>query len=238
MREMRWITLAAVVALGVSGCTTRTGKGAAVGGVSGAVLGAGAGAAIGGNKGAVIGAGVGAATGAAGGALIGRYMDKQAAAMEKKVDNAQIVRQGDRLLVNFNSQILFGVDQDDLKHQARQDLAEFARVLNDYPDTNVVIQGHTDSTGPGEYNEELSWRRAQAVVAFLEDEGVRRGRLSAQGLGEGEPAASNTTEEGRRLNRRVHIEITANETLRRQAAEADRQAASQQRAAVPRQSAR
>jgi outer membrane protein OmpA-like peptidoglycan-associated protein len=105
-----------------------------------------------------------------------------------------------------------------LKPTAVHDLAEFAKVLNLYPDTNLVIEGHTDSTGPRDFNEQLSWNRAQAVVNFLKHEDVARDRLAAQGFADTQPKASNTTEEGRRLNRRVDIEITANERLKREAA--------------------
>jgi outer membrane protein OmpA-like peptidoglycan-associated protein len=203
----------------VIGCTTRAGKGAAVGGVSGAVLGAGAGAAAGGSKGAVIGAGVGAAAGAGAGALIGRYMDRQAAAVRKDVGSADVVREGDKLVVRFNSQILFDTESAVLRSSAKHDLAEFARVLKQYPDTNVLVEGHTDSTGPRGYNEQLSWKRAESVINFLEREGVAHDRLAGQGLGERAPVASNTTAYGRAENRRVEVEIAANDQLRKRAAQ-------------------
>jgi outer membrane protein OmpA-like peptidoglycan-associated protein len=229
------MVMVVVVSL-LGGCATRTKTGAAVGGVSGAAVGAGVGALAGGPKGALIGAGVGAAAGAGAGALIGRYMDKQAEAMKKNVKTAQVVRQGDKLLVQFNSQILFDTNEAKLKQQSIHDLSEFAKVLNLYPDTNLLIEGHTDSTGPRDFNERLSVDRAQSVVAFLRQEDVGRDRLAARGFADTEPAASNTTEEGRRLNRRVQIEITANEALKREAA-ATAAASQPQKAPVVRASA-
>jgi outer membrane protein OmpA-like peptidoglycan-associated protein len=219
-----------VVMVSLLGCATRTKTGAAVGGASGAAVGAGVGAIAGGPKGALIGAGVGAAAGAGAGALIGRYMDKQAEAMKKNVRSAQVVREGDKLLVQFNNQILFDLNEAKLKEQSIHDLDEFAKVLNLYPDTNLLIEGHTDSTGPRDFNEKLSWDRAQSVVEFLRREDVARDRMAAKGFADTQPVASNTTEEGRRLNRRVQIEITANDRLKREAAA---QATSQQPQRAP-----
>src|SRR3954454_12244749 len=213
-----WV--AVLVLLG--GCATHAGRGAAVGSASGAAVGAGAGALAGGGKGALLGAGIGAAAGAGAGALIGRYMDRQAAAMRRDVKSAEIERQGDKVVVRFNSQILFDVDRAELRPQSRTDLGELARVLKQYPDTDLKVEGYTDSTGAAGYNDELSWKRAKAVVDFLASEGVARGRLAAQGYGERQPAASNSTAEGRRLNRRVQIDIAPNQELRRRASSASR----------------
>ena len=99
----------------MAGCSSRQKTGAAVGGVGGAVVGAGVGAAAGGKKGALVGAGVGAAAGATGGALVGRYMDRQEAELRREVDNARIVREGDQLTVQFDSEILFDTGRADLQ---------------------------------------------------------------------------------------------------------------------------
>jgi outer membrane protein OmpA-like peptidoglycan-associated protein len=212
------MVMSVALAAAVTGCTTRAGKGAAVGGVSGAVLGAGAGAAAGGTKGAAIGAGVGAAAGAGAGALIGRYMDRQAAAMKNDVKSAQVERQGDKVVVRFNSQILFDTNEAELKPESKTDLIEFAKVLTSYPDTVLLVEGHTDSTGPRDFNAELSMRRATTVIGFLEAHGVARGRMTPKGYADSQPVASNTTAYGRRENRRVQIEIAPSKDLQERAA--------------------
>jgi outer membrane protein OmpA-like peptidoglycan-associated protein len=219
----RWGTAAMAGAMALAmGCATRTRTGTAVGAASGAAVGAGLGAAAGGGKGAVIGAGVGAAAGAGTGALIGRYMDRQEAELRRDVRGAEIKRQGDKLLVKFDSDILFDVDEAGLRPAAKRDLKELAEVLQKYADTDLVIEGHTDSTGTRAHNEELSWRRARAVVDYLESHGVRASRMAAQGYSESRPVASNKTEEGRARNRRVQVEIAANDQLRKKlAAEAE-----------------
>ena len=82
---------------------------------SGAAVGAGVGAAAGGKKGALVGAGVGAAVGATAGALVGRYMDNQEKELRKEVESARVVRAGDKLVVEFNSAILFDTGQATLR---------------------------------------------------------------------------------------------------------------------------
>jgi outer membrane protein OmpA-like peptidoglycan-associated protein len=227
------VVAAATVLIGTTaGCATKTGKGAAIGAGSGAAVGAGVGALAGGKKGALIGAGVGAAAGAGTGALIGRYMDKQEAALRKDVQAAEIRRQGDKLVVKFNNEILFDIDSWTLKQTAKEDLRDFSEVLRKYEDTDLVIEGHTDSTGTRAHNEELSWKRARAVVDFLESHGVKTSRMAAQGFSETRPVASNATTEGRQKNRRVQVEIAANETLRKRDAAAAREQQSLDRRAA------
>jgi outer membrane protein OmpA-like peptidoglycan-associated protein len=208
-----------VAAAAAVGCSSRQKTGAAVGGVSGAVVGAGVGAAAGGKKGALVGAGVGAAAGATGGALVGRYMDKQEAELRREVDNARIVREGDQLTVQFDSEILFDTGRADLETSARQDLQEFAEILKKYDQTNLVVEGHTDSTGSRTINEKLSLARAETVVEYLGLRGVQQSRLTPRGYAYDQPVASNATADGRQKNRRVEIEIAPSPELRKQAAE-------------------
>jgi outer membrane protein OmpA-like peptidoglycan-associated protein len=203
----------------MAGCSSRQKTGAAVGGVGGAVVGAGVGAAAGGKKGALVGAGVGAAAGATGGALVGRYMDRQEAELRREVDNARIVRQGDQLTVQFDSEILFDTGRADLQTKARSDLQEFAEILKKYDQTNLRVEGHTDSTGSREINEKLSLARAETVVEYLGLRGVERARLTPRGFAYDQPVASNATADGRQKNRRVEIEIAPSPELRKQAAE-------------------
>jgi outer membrane protein OmpA-like peptidoglycan-associated protein len=225
MRACKVGGILVAAALVAGGCSTKQGKGAAIGGVSGAVLGAGAGAAAKGNKGAVVGAAVGAAAGAAGGALIGRYMDKQEKELRREVSGARIIRDGDRLVVEFDSAILFDVGQSTLRPSAQHDLADFAEVLKKYPDTDLTIAGHTDSTGSRQLNERLSLERADAVVEYLTLRGVATRRMIPRGYAYDHPVASNATESGRQQNRRVEVQIAANEDLRRRDSAAEKAAA-------------
>lgn len=185
----------------------RTGEGAAIGAVTGAALGT----IIAGNngndkaKGAVTGAVVGGVVGG----LIGNSLDKQAAELQTQISNDRIIiiREGDKLIVRMPDDILFDVDSTQVKKPLRADLRVLARSLNNYPDTTVVVTGHTDNTGSAEYNQNLSLRRAQAVTSILTNNGVNANRLRARGRGESDPIATNQTPEGRAQNRRVEIVI-------------------------------
>jgi outer membrane protein OmpA-like peptidoglycan-associated protein len=202
------------VALAGASCTGGAKKGAAVGGVVGGV----AGAVIGnqGDKtgtGAVIGATVGAATGA----IIGDYMARQKQELEQ-VEGAQVVQVGDELQVQFQSAILFDIDSSQLKPSAKDNIQQMAAVLVKYPDTNLLVIGHTDSTGSDAHNQTLSEQRALSVKDYLVTYGVQPGRLQSRGDGETRPVAGNDTAEGRTQNRRVEIQIAANEALKEKAA--------------------
>jgi outer membrane protein OmpA-like peptidoglycan-associated protein len=214
-RKIKLVAAICAVGFVAAACATKTGTGAAVGAGGGGLLGAGIGALMGGGKGAAVGAAVGAGVGAGTGALIGHYMDKQEKAL-KDVKSAKVERQGDKLVVKFNSAILFDTGKSDLKSASRTDLAEFAKVLKEYKDTDLVIEGHTDNKGKKPFNQKLSVARAESVVGFLEGEGVARGRLTGRGYADDMPVAPNDSESGRQQNRRVQIQIAANEALQKQ----------------------
>jgi outer membrane protein OmpA-like peptidoglycan-associated protein len=144
-------------------------------------------------------------------------MDKQAAEMQNRIPEAAVEREGDKLYVALPSGILFDVDQDAVRPDAREKLAQAAEVLKNYPDTFVNVEGHTDSTGSAEHNQALSERRAARVRDVLAASGVPAGRLSVRGYGETQPIADNATPEGRQENRRVQLEIRPNEKLKAQA---------------------
>jgi outer membrane protein OmpA-like peptidoglycan-associated protein len=200
-----------------SACATKTQSGALLGAGAGGLAGAGIGALAGGGKGAVVGGAVGAAAGAGAGALIGNYMDKQEKAL-KEVKGANVERQGDKLVVKFNSAILFDTGKSKLKPASEKDLTEFAKVLAEYKDTDLVIEGHTDNKGKKAANKKLSLARASSVIAFLQSKGVTKDRMAAKGYADDMPVATNASEAGRAQNRRVQIQITANEKLQQQAA--------------------
>ena len=214
-RKIKLIAAICVVGFVAAACATKAGTGAAVGAGGGGLLGAGIGALVGGGKGAAVGAAVGAGVGAGTGALIGHYMDKQEKAL-KEVKGAKVERAGDKLVVKFNSAILFDTGKSVLKPASRTDLAEFAKVLKEYKDTDLVIEGHTDNKGKKPMNQKLSVARAESVIGFLESEGVARSRLTGRGFADDMPVAPNDTEAGRSQNRRVQIQIAANESLQKQ----------------------
>lgn len=200
---------------------TNTGKGAAIGGGGGAALGAGIGALAGGGKGAAIGAAVGAAVGTGAGVLIGKKMDKQKAQLEK-IENVEVETVTDAndlqaLKVTLPSGILFKTNSSELSAAARESLVQFAVSLRDNPDTDITIYGHTDNTGSRAVNEKLSKERALSVANFLVGNSISRNRMKTEGLAYDVPVADNSTAEGRALNRRVEVYITANENMIQQA---------------------
>jgi outer membrane protein OmpA-like peptidoglycan-associated protein len=192
--------LAALAVLGGCASMNRTQKGAVIGGATGAAVGA----AVSKNdtKGAILGGAIGAVAGG----IIGNYLDKQAQEMEQ-VEGATVTREGDELKVAFENKILFDVDKSELKSASQDQLVTVAGILNKYPDTNIIVMGHTDNTGSDEYNQRLSERRARAVEGFLETKGVASGRITSKGYGETMPVADNATEAGRAENRRVELSI-------------------------------
>ncbi|MGD2123475.1 MAG: OmpA family protein [Gemmatimonadota bacterium] len=207
-------SLAVAAAFLLSGCASmsKTQEGAAVGGAAGAVLGG----IIGNQTGSTArGAILGAAIGGAAGAVIGRRMDEQAEALEEELPGAEVERVGEGIQVTFDSGILFDFDSYALRPEAREHLTNLAASLNEYPDSEVLIVGHTDSSGADEYNQRLSENRANAAGNHVIRAGVTPSRVKMMGLGETEPVASNDTEDGMQLNRRVEVAIFASEEYRK-----------------------
>jgi outer membrane protein OmpA-like peptidoglycan-associated protein len=182
--------------------------GAVVGGIIGKVSGSTA-------KGAIIGAAVGGAAGA----IIGDQMDRQAAELKQNIPGATVERVGEGIQVTFASGLLYDFDSDAVKPDARANLQSLAQSLDKYPDSDLLILGHTDSVGTDEYNKRLSVRRADAAAEYLVGQGVDRSRIATGGLGEEEPIAPNATADGRGRNRRVEVAIYASEELREEAKE-------------------
>jgi outer membrane protein OmpA-like peptidoglycan-associated protein len=191
--------------------TSNAVKGGVIGGVGGAVVGGIVGNELGNTAAGAI---IGAAVGGTAGALIGNHMDKQAEEMERDIENAKIERIGEGIKITFDSGILFETNSSTLQSQAKTNIANLAVILNKYPDTNILVTGHTDFDGTDEYNQSLSERRAESVSNYAMGQGVTSSRFSVIGLGELEPIASNDTVEGKQLNRRVEIAIFANEDLK------------------------
>lgn len=204
-----------LIIAGLSGCSgmSKTKKGAAIGAAAGTVVGAAVGSKSDNTgKGAVIGGAAGAVVGG----VIGHYMDKQAEELAE-IEGATTERVGDEIRVTFDNAILFDFDSSVLKSSSETQLTQMADVFVNYPDTDIIIAGHTDSKGSEEYNQKLSERRANAVKGFLMGKTIALERLTTYGYGESNPVADNDSDDGRRLNRRVEIEIRANEKLRARA---------------------
>jgi len=192
----------------------KTQKGAAIGAGTGGIIGAFIGKSAGNTA---LGAIIGGAVGGTAGAFIGRNMDRQAAEIKQTVPGATVIREGEGIIVKFDSGILFDVDKTDIKPAAQTNLQNLAVSLQKNPQTNIFIIGHTDDTGTPDHNVDLSLRRAMAVKEYLTSVGVNASRLSPQGKGETEPIVDNGTPDGRAQNRRVEIVIVANAKMKDQA---------------------
>jgi outer membrane protein OmpA-like peptidoglycan-associated protein len=193
---------------------SRTAQGGAIGAAGGAVIGGAIGAAAGNT---IVGALIGAAVGGAAGAFIGHYMDKQAAEMRQDLQGAKVERVGEGIKITFDSGLMFDVDKYDLRDASRQNLTKLGAILNKYPDTNVLIEGHTDSTGARDHNMTLSDNRAKAVAEYLATANVKSARFTVRGYGPDQPIGDNGTVYGRQQNRRVDLAIMANDKLKKAA---------------------
>jgi outer membrane protein OmpA-like peptidoglycan-associated protein len=206
--------LTGLLLLGSCKNTNKATKGAIIGTAGGAAAGAVIGKAAGNTAaGAIIGAAVGGTTGY----LIGRYMDKQAAELKKDLEGAEVERVGEGIKITFRQGIQFAVNSSELVAASKTNLDDLAKVLKKYEDTNILIEGHTDSTGKHDYNVKLSERRATSVSTYLKTLGVTGVRLTTVGYGPDQPVADNATDAGRQLNRRVEVAIFANDKLKKKA---------------------
>jgi len=204
---------AALLATGCAAPQTNTGKGAIYGTTGGAAAGALAGQLIGRNtQSTLIGAAIGAAVGGLAGAGIGNYMDRQEAALNQALAQsqaAQITREGNLLAITLKGDLTFDTDSTVVRPGLYNEIDRIAQVMVQYPETQIMVQGFTDSTGDAAYNQKLSERRAEAVKNLLIQRGVAPQRVTAVGYGETLPVATNATAVGRQMNRRVEIRIRA-----------------------------
>lgn len=188
----------------------------------GGAIGAGAGAAIGGVIGhksgnTVVGAIIGATVGGATGAVIGRQMDKQAEELQRDLEGATVERVGEGILITFNSGLQFNLNSYELQPATKTNLDDLAKTLDKYEDTDILIEGHTDSSGEDAYNMKLSENRADAVKDYLKTKGIKSGRIETKGYGETQPLQPNDSEAGRAVNRRVEVAIVANKKMQKAA---------------------
>ncbi len=220
------VALAMAVVITFTNCeavqnANKSQKGAAIGVAAGSILGAILGNNIGKGGNSELGAVIGAAVGGAAGAVIGKQMDEQAKKIEEEIPGAQVERVEDGIVITFdgeNSGVHFATDKYNINAESQATLDKLAAILVEYPETDVLVVGHTDSVGSDAYNMTLSKNRAQSVTNyFVNNKGLSSGRFTTHWFGEEQPVASNDTAEGRAQNRRVNIVIVPNENMEQQA---------------------
>jgi outer membrane protein OmpA-like peptidoglycan-associated protein len=194
-----------------NGAMTKSQKGGLIGAGGGAVVGAILGQAIGHDTGStLIGAALGAAAGGAGGYGVGKMMDNQERDMRDALatsEAAAVSREGNLLAVTFKGDVTFDTNSTEVRPGLYSEINRVAGVLNQYPNTLIRVEGHTDGKGSSEYNMDLSKRRANTVKTLLVQRGVADSRIEVIGFGKTMPVATNETEAGRQKNRRVEIKI-------------------------------
>jgi len=199
------------VGLLTSGCKSmnKMQKGAVIGAAGGAAVGAGVGKAA---NNTALGAIIGAAVGGVTGGVIGKQMDKQAEEIAQ-IPGAEVKRVGEGINVTFESGVLFNVDESALSSSAQTKITNLAEVFTKYPDSYILIEGHTDATGSSDHNMELSEKRAKSVAEYLQTHNVSSERIKTAWYGENQPKFPNDTEANKAQNRRVEFAIYANEAL-------------------------
>ncbi|GAA4966766.1 OmpA family protein [Algibacter aquimarinus] len=190
-------------------------KGAVIGATGGAVLGAIIGNNVGKGGNGELGAVIGGVIGGTAGVLIGNKMDKQAQKIEEEIPGVEVERVDDGIVVTFDegSGVYFATNKSDINSKSQETLNKLAGVFKEYSDTNILVVGHTDSTGDAIYNMELSKNRAYSVTRYLTNKGLNSSRFTTNWFGETQPLHDNSTSTGRAKNRRVNIAILPNEKM-------------------------
>ncbi len=207
------IFLISAVSILAAGCATmnKQQKGTVAGAAGGALIGAAV------SGGSIWGVLIGAAVGGTAGNLIGKKMDKQAKELKQAIPSAEVERVGEGINVTFNSGLMFKINSADISDSYKDDLAAAAGVFKNNAETNILIEGHTDDTGSDEINMNLSQKRAEAVSAFLQSNGIEATRLQTKWYGESQPKYANDGEENRQKNRRVELAVFANDQMKTKA---------------------
>jgi len=201
--------------------TSHKQRGATVGATTGAVIGGVLGNNVGKGNNTVLGAIIGAAIGGVAGGYIGNRMDKQAERIEEEIPGAEVTRVGEGINVTFTQGqgVHFDTNKSNIKGASIETLDKLAGIFKEYPKSYILVEGHTDSAGPDDYNMNLSKQRAESVTTYLISEGINNGRFTTKWYGEAQPKADNATSEGKAQNRRVELAIVANEELKEEAAQ-------------------
>ncbi len=221
--NLKKITVALMAVTLLTGCdavqnANNTQKGAVIGTAAGAVLGGIIGNNVG-KRNSALGAVLGGVVGGVAGGVIGKKMDKQAQKIESEIPGAEVTRVGEGIDVVFdeNSGVFFDTNKSNINAKSKANLNKLAGIFKEYPDTNIIVEGHTDSSGDDAYNMTLSQKRANAVSDYLVSQGISKSRLTIYAHGETLPKYDNGTAEGRAKNRRVELGIVANEKMKRDA---------------------
>jgi outer membrane protein OmpA-like peptidoglycan-associated protein len=211
MKRVIAILIVTCFSVSIFGCKTlnKSQKGAIIGAGAGGAVGAGVGKAAGNTA---LGAIIGATVGGVAGGIIGKQMDKAAEEIDQ-IPGAEVTRVGEGINVTFDSGVLFAHDSETLNTDAETKLTELTGILNKYPDTYILVEGHTDASGSDSYNEDLSKRRAKSVSEFLESHAIAESRIKTKWYGEDQPKFANDTAENMAKNRRVEFAIYANEEM-------------------------
>ncbi|UII75783.1 OmpA family protein [Flagellimonas sp. HMM57] len=212
------LTLSLMLSCNAIKNANNTQKGAGIGAAGGAVIGG----VIGNNVGkgnTALGAIIGAVVGGAAGGYIGNRMDRQAERIEEEIPGAEVNRVGEGINVTFNEDagVYFDTNKSDVKGTSASTLDKLAGIFKEYPNSNVLVEGHTDSAGSEEYNWSLSKQRAESVTKYLVSKGISSGRFTTKWYGETQPRESNETSAGKAKNRRVELAIVASEELKQEA---------------------
>ena len=223
------ITMASVLLMAL-GCqtvknTNHAQRGVAVGTTTGAVIGAVLGNNVGNKNHTVIGAIIGAAVGGAIGGVIGTKMDRQAEKIKNEVPGAVVERVGEGINVTFDENnpdgskagVFFDTDQYAITANSKLSLDKLVKIFVLNPETDILIEGHTDDVGTSPYNLRLSKKRAVAVGNFIKADGINPSRLTIKWYGESQPKTDNATDVGKAGNRRVEFGITANQKMKDEA---------------------
>jgi outer membrane protein OmpA-like peptidoglycan-associated protein len=184
-------------------------KGATIGATAGALLGAIIGNNVGSGKNSKLGALIGGVVGGGAGVLIGKKMDDQAKKIETEIPGAKVERVDSGIVITFdeNSGVYFDTSKSNINAKSQTTLNKLAGVFEEFIDTNILVIGHTDSSGRAAYNMTLSQKRALSVTDYLINKGLQNSRFTTQWFGETQPKYDNTTTEGRAKNRRVNVAI-------------------------------
>jgi len=224
------ILSAATMMMLVSGCetvrkTNNRDKGAVIGAAGGAVIGGVIGNNVGNKNNTALGAILGAVVGGVAGGIIGNKMDKQAEKIQTEIPGAKVERVGEGIDVTFDENnpdgskagVYFETNKYNISSNSKLALDKLQKIFAEYPETNILIEGHTDNVGTSEYNMGLSQRRAEAVGDYLKAAGVSSSRLIVKWYGETQPKVENNSDANKALNRRVQFVITANEKMKAEA---------------------
>jgi outer membrane protein OmpA-like peptidoglycan-associated protein len=221
---------AAAFTLLISGCssvkkTNKTQRGAAIGTAGGAVIGGIIGNNVGNKNNTVLGAVIGGVVGGVAGGIIGNKMDRQAEKIKNEIPGAEVERVGEGIIVSFPDKnpdgskmgVYFDFNQSAITSNSKLALDKLVKIFNEYPETNILVEGHTDDKGTDSYNLSLSQKRADAVGSYLRTQGIASSRLTIKWYGETQPKVDNSTDANRAENRRVEFGIIANEKMKAEA---------------------